>query len=117
MGEDGSGHIVDQVLGGGANCTRQPCAGSEGEWPVHIAETGVGQETMEVRFCWEQLDGTSPVHCSVDLALTPTTYPNVELAATDQRCHATSGTSETVELTGHWLSEEAESTTLGFIHH
>lgn len=115
LAHDGSGHIVNQVMTGD-DCTTQTCGGTEGEWDAHIAETGPGQETMEVRACLEDFDGTGDVHCSYDMALNTFGHSHFELTANDERCHATSGGSGNLEITGHWISEDAESDDVEIVH-
>lgn len=115
LAHDGSGHIVDQVMAG-PNCAKQTCAGEEGEWPAHLAETGAGQETLEVRACFENLDGSGDIHCSYYAAVNTIGHQHFELTANDQPCHAMSGGSGTVEITGHWISEDADSDEVELIH-
>lgn len=115
VGSGGAGHLTSQVLTG-TNCTRQACAGEEGEWDAHLAETAANTEVMQIRFCLEQLDGSDDVHCTLDVPVNITGHNSAEWAVSDQRCVSQSGTSARIEVTGHWVAEDAESTDIAITH-
>jgi hypothetical protein len=116
FGADGSGHIVDQVVSG-PDCTREPCGGTEAEWPFRAEEIGANQLEMEVRRCYAEINEPSnEVHCSLNTHVDVTDHSNAEFAVDDTRCHAVIGTDFDVEVTGHWPIEPQESDEIEIVH-
>lgn len=130
VGEDGTGHIVQQHLedGPSLNCEREPCGdevhlGGESEWPAVLRESAPDELTMEIEFCLEQHGHDSPVHCELDVDVTLDGHHSAEFRAEDsaqsdhhKECHHVEGSSAMVEVEGHWESEPEESDEIEVTH-
>jgi hypothetical protein len=88
---DGEGYMTHQELTQGTQgtCTRRPCgsgqaASPEGRpWEMSARETGTvsPREVLTGLLCVENLDGSSPTHCEVDIPMTETSNHRYQLTA------------------------------------
>jgi len=126
--EDGTGHIVNQVLvdEDPDSCTREPCEDiephgiNEDEWPATLTEPGMNQEVMEVEFCLVNVDThDEPIHCSLNIAVDNPDHHSVEFSADDVACHHLEGAPFgvlRVEVTGHWEGDSGASDEIEIVH-
>lgn len=112
--EDGSGAIHQQNLTG-PDCVKQACTtAGETEWPAQLSEASAGEENMEIEFCLENLDGSDPLHCTIDVHVELIDHHNAEFSADDVPCH---GSGEpAAEVTGHWETDPDLSDEINVTH-
>ncbi len=96
------------------SCTREPCEHAEtGQieaWPAHGFESG-GLEFIEITFCVAGLGSEmgNETLCEMDVPFS-TNGHQYEFEANDLNGHQPAGVfTPRCELTGHWLTEAADS--------